>query len=100
MKVTVHRKQRLRDWGPRYRIKVDGETVGKVFSGRNISFEVQPGTHTIQCQVELFSKSPLVEFTVGDEPVDFECEPRLGTFASALENRTDGDQHILLRQIA
>lgn len=98
MKVTVHRKQRLRDWGPRYKVKVDGVTVGKVFSGRSISFEVEPGAHTIQCQVQLVSKSPLVEFTVGDSPVEFECEPRLGTLASPLENVTDGSQHISLRQ--
>lgn len=99
MKVTVHRKQRLRDWGPRYAIKVDGETVGKVFSGRSVSFEVDQGNHTIQCQLQVMSKSPPVEFTVADTPVEFECEPRLGTIASPIENLADTDQHIVLRRL-
>lgn len=100
MNVTVHRKQRLRDWGPRYTINVDGETVGKVFSGRSVTFDVDPGSHTIQCQLQITSRSPPVEFTVADTEVEFECEPRLGTIASPIENLTDADQHIVLHQIS
>ena len=99
MKVTVHRKQRLRDWGPRYALLLDGEKVAKVFSGRSVSFDVEPGRHTLQCKLELASKSPEVEFVVADVPVEFACEPRLGTIASHIENRSDGDRHIVLEQL-
>ena len=95
----MHRKQRLRDWGTRYAIKVDGETAAKVFSGRSVSFDVEPGNHTIYCQLQVMSKSPPVEFIVADTPVEFECEPRLGTIASPIENLIDADQHIVLRPL-
>lgn len=98
MKVTVHRKQRLRDWGPRYASLLDGEKVAKVFSGRSVTFEADPGRHTLQCKLEITSKSPEVEFVVGDQPLEFDCEPRLGTIASPIENLSDGEQHILLDQ--
>lgn len=63
-----------------------------------MTFDVEPGRHTLQCKLEIASKSPMVDIVVGDDPLEFDCEPRLGTIASHLENLTDGDRHIVLQQ--
>jgi hypothetical protein len=69
------RISRVSGWG-RYRIVLDGETVGAVGRGRSMAIEVASGTHTLQLVYRLGLGSPVETFSVrAGETAAFACHP-------------------------
>lgn len=62
-------------WG-RYRILLDGESLGAISRGETIAQEITSGTHTLQLHYHLGLASPVETFSVrAGETSAFTCHP-------------------------
>ena len=75
-KVRVARKRLSRYTIGGYYVVLDGATIGKVASGRELTSSVEPGRHQLKVRTrDRLSRSRTLEFEVGaGEIAHFECE--------------------------
>jgi len=75
--IRLHREQGFyRDRRRAYRVRIDGNVVGKVAEGETKDFFVPPGEHRVRFTIDGLWSSREVTFQVGaDELTEFICYP-------------------------
>ena len=58
-----------------YRVKVDGEELGRVSAGQTAQIEVSPGSHEVLMQVDWAKSPPIAVETSDAAPTKLYCEP-------------------------
>jgi hypothetical protein len=73
--VTLHRRKTpWRDRLIRYRVVVDGTTIGKIANGESSDFPLTPGDHRIRLVTQLlFTSRPVVFSIRAGEVAEFNC---------------------------
>ena len=99
MQITVHRVQRVRDWGGFYQIWIDGERVAWIFSGFSKTLEVEPGEHEMVCMMNKTLTSPRLKFVVEDSPLTFEVEAGVEQFPGNAARMLSTSDYCQIRQI-
>jgi|SRR5471032_2028994 len=80
-KIIVRRKKAIwQDRGRKYIVLLDGAEIARVSNGSEVAFDVVPGKHTVQLQIDwCYSQSFEVNVCLV-EPVILECGPNAVPF--------------------
>jgi hypothetical protein len=71
MKIIVKRDSGWSDSIRDYQIMLDGVLAAKISDGQTIELDAPVGRHTLQARID-WSRTELIEFTLGDAPATFE----------------------------
>jgi hypothetical protein len=84
--IRVHRRQGFyRDHFGRYRVRIDGNPVGKMAEGETKDFFVPPGEHRVRLTMDKFWTSREVTLQIrAGELAEFTCRPAASTMVSLL----------------
>jgi hypothetical protein len=67
----------------RFKVLIDGEHRGRLWSGESLAFDVMPGHHTVELRMQLL-RSPRLDVDVPPEQITFVCCD-LGRFLYVLD---------------
>lgn len=75
--VNILRRKTLLDLFRFYEVIFDGENVGIIFAGQNISVLVEPGYHSLQMKIDWCSSEEINFNVAPGEEITFKCESGL-----------------------
>lgn len=84
--IRLRRQQGFyRDHFGRYRVRIDGNPIGRIAEGQTKDFLVPPGEHRVRLTIDRFWTSREVILQLHDGQVaEFTCSPSASTTASAV----------------
>lgn len=100
-KLVISREKALwQDRARQYAVVVDGEEVGKIGNGGELSVDLAPGSHTVQMRIDWCS-SPALEVSLqAGNTVYLACGPAANPLLGGLYVTVWKDRYLWLRQVA
>ena len=97
-KIIVRRKKAIwQDRARKYTVLLDGREIARVSNGSEVEFDVEPGKHTVQMQID-WCHSQKFELDVRlAEPVILECGPNASPFSAIFYITLWKNKYIWLR---
>ena len=97
-KIIVRRKKAVwQDRARKYSVLLDGDEIARVSNGSEVEFDVEPGKHTVQLQID-WCRSQKIEIDVRvSEPVILECGPNASPFLAFFYITLRKNNYIWLR---
>jgi hypothetical protein len=97
-KIIVRRESAIwQDMARKYTVLLDGVEIAKVSNDSEVEFDVEPGKHTVQMQID-WCHSRKVEVDVfSAEPLVLECGPNASPFSALFYITMWKNKYIWLR---
>lgn len=97
-KIIVRRTKAIwQDRARKYNVLLDGKEVTRVSNGSEVEFEVEPGKHTVQMQIDWCSSQKFEVDATAAEPLILECGPNASPFLAFLYVTVWKNKYIWLR---
>jgi hypothetical protein len=97
-KIIVRRTKALwQDRARKYTVLLNEKEVAKVSNGSEVEFDVEPGKHTVQMQIDWCSSQKFEVDASGADPLILQCGPNASPFLALLYISLWKDKYIWLR---
>lgn len=74
-----------RDERRAYKVRIDGQVVGKIRSGEEHRYEVSPGEHTLDLRIDWKGSTALSVALQSGDSATFACEPGGGAVTASVD---------------
>lgn len=95
-RIEIERARTLIDAARRYRVLLDGTECASLTTGETATFDVEPGTHTVQIAID-WGRSPTMTVDVpAGETERLVCRPRRNLLTSLYYATFGRDRYVAL----
>ena len=74
--ITITRGKAYSDRLRKYNVVLDGNVIGKISEGQSISYNENPGTHTLRIRIDWGGSNEIKFKSVANDTIKFRCASR------------------------